>query len=303
MVKRLTSFLGLLAVFALGIYLAFKASRLFIYRAGFAGSYRYNLLFTHYGWLTPIAALLGVYVGAASKRKAAVLSEEKILRHDETAFLTHWGHALSTLLLLGTGVYLGFLFIPRLVGTPQAVGFLFNLHFVGVLVFLFSVSMHVTDILVGNKLKEHLPEVRDFKDAIAHYAAKFGIGQKPREGKFLASEKLSYPLWIASVGLVISSGFIKVAAHIWNLPAGIMGVTTLFHDMGAILVGLNLLVHIVMSSIMPWSWPLLRSMITGYAPAEYVKSNHAKWYEEITGIAAPDELARQSKEEGVRVNG
>lgn len=301
--KRHWSFIGLLAILAAGTYIAYEASQLYIYRAAFAGSYKYNLLFTNYAWLVPMAVFLGVFVGASSKEKKAELVDGKILRHDENAFMVHWSHALSTLALLGTGVYLGFLFIPRLVLTPQQAGFALNLHFVGVLIFLFSVTHHVTNVLVSGKLKEHMPEAGDMHDAIAHYAAKFGIGQKPREGKFLASERLSYPLWVVSVGLVILSGFIKVAAHVWNIPAGVMGATTFLHDVGALLVGLNLVAHIIMSSVMPWSWPLLRSMITGYVSADYAKHHHVKWYEEVTGTSVPDEPAKKSKQKGVKVNG
>lgn len=300
MLKRSVSTMGLVTAFAVGAYLAYEASRLYIYRAAFAGSYTYNLLFTSYGWLIPISIFVGIYASAAPKRRAVEITEgDKILRHDETAFLIHWSHATSTLLLLITGVYLGFLFIPRFVSAPEMVGFILNLHFVAVLIFMFSVSMHVTDVLMGGKLKEHMPGSHDFHDAIAHYAAKFGIGQKPREGKFLASERLSYPLWIVSVGVVLLSGLVKVAAHIWDLPSGVMGITTLLHDFGALLVGLNLVAHVVMSSVMPWSWPLLRSMFTGYVPAEYAKHHHVKWYEELTGLKVPDSSVQENKKESL----
>jgi len=287
-VKRSTSTIVLLAVFALGICLAYEASQLYLYRASFAGSYKYNLLFTEYGWLIPIAVFLGVFAGSAATRKPVEVLDGRVLRHDETAFLIHWGHALSCLVLLITGVYLGFLFIPRLVNTPQMVGFMLNLHFIGVLVFMFSVTMHVTDVLVSGKLKDHMPAAHDLGDAIAHYAAKLGLATPKKEGKYLASERLSYPLWVLSVGLIILTGIIKVAAHYWNLPETLMGVTTFLHDVAAILVLINLVAHIVLSSIVPWSWPLIKSMLIGYVPLEYVKHNHALWYEEITGETLPD---------------
>ncbi|MBO8126890.1 MAG: cytochrome b/b6 domain-containing protein [Firmicutes bacterium] len=279
--KRLVTALVLLAIFAEGTYLAYKAAQLYIYRAVFAGSYTYNLLFTSSSWLLPIAIFLGIYVGATVKRRESELTDGKVLRHDETAFLIHWSHALSTLVLIGTGIYLGFFFFPRLVHSPEQVGFVLNLHFVGVVVFLFSISLHLTDMYVTGKIKEHLPEPGDFQDAIAHYVSKLGIGRKPKEGKYLASEKLSYPMWIVSVGLVLITGFIKVAAHRWSIPGGVMGAVTWLHDLGALLVGINLVVHIIMSSVMPWSWPLLRSMLTGYVSEEYVRKHHAKWYEEL----------------------
>ncbi|MCK9526603.1 MAG: cytochrome b/b6 domain-containing protein [Limnochordia bacterium] len=297
MLKRSTSTIGILAVFALGAYLAWEASQLYLYRAVFAGSYKYNLLFTNYGWLIPIAVFLGIFVGAASIRKPAEIAGDKVLRHDETAFLIHWGHAVSCVVLLVTGVMLGFLFVPRLVGTPQMAGFMLNLHFVGVLVFMFSVSMHITDVYVGGKFKEHMPEAHDLEDAIAHYAAKLGLATPKKEGKFLASERLSYPMWIVSVGLVILTGVIKVSAHYWNLPGELMKVTTFLHDVAAILVLLNLMAHITMSTIVPWSWPLIKSMLFGWIPLDYVKHHHALWYEEITGeiLTEPEPVVKKKK--------
>lgn len=286
--KRFWTVVGLLAVFAAGSYIAYESSQLSVYRAAFAGSYKYNLFFQNYHWLIPLAVFLGIFAGASSNRKAPKLEHGKILRHDESVFLVHWAHALSTLLLIVTGVYLGFLFIPRLVASPEQAGFALNLHFVGVLVFVFSITHHLTDLFIYGKFKEHLPEPTDFQDAIAHYASKFGIGRQPREGKYLASEKLSYPMWVMTVGLILITGFIKVSAHVWNLPAGLMGVTTLLHDVVAMLIALNLTIHIIMSSVLPWSWPLLQSMITGYVSEEYAKHHHVKWYEEVTGTKVPD---------------
>ncbi len=281
--KRISSGLGLVVVFTLGFYLAYKASQLYQYQAVFAGSYTYQLLFTSFSWLIPVSILGGIFAGAASEREQSQIIDGQVLRHDGLAFLIHWSHAIATLLLVVTGVYLGFLFIPRLVFTPQSVGYMLNLHFVGVVVLLFSVSCHLTDLLLAGKLKEHWPEAGDFKAALAHYAAKVGIGTAPPEGKYLASEKLSYPLWVLSVGLVILTGLTKISAHVWNLPGGLMEVATLLHDIGALLVILNLAAHIFFSSLVPWSRPLLRSMLTGYVSEEYVRKNHPKWYAELSG--------------------
>lgn len=289
MPKRSTSFISLLIILAIGFVVAFEASQLVQYQKVFSGSYTYNLLFTSFNWLIPVAVFAGIFAGAASKHEESKLDNGKVLRHDGVAFLVHWAHASSTLLLLVTGVYLGFLFIPRLISGVQNVGFMLNLHFVGVVIFLFSITYHLTDLYISGTLAEHMPASGDLKAAFAHYAAKLGMGKAPKEGKYLASEKLSYPLWVVSVGLVILSGFVKVSAHVWNLPAGLMGVTTLLHDVGALLVAVNLAAHVFLSSIVPWSWPLLKSMITGYVSAEYAQKHHALWYAELSGEPVPQE--------------
>lgn len=281
MPKRSVSTLVLLATIAMGSYYAYEASQLYIYRAVFAGSYTYNLLFTSINWLIPLAAFFGIFIAATSQSQTPEMLQGKILRHNELAFLVHWAHALSTLMLLGTGIYLGFLFIPRSAMTTQMVGFALNLHFLGVVIFCFSISAHLADLYLTGKLREHWPQASDLRDAFLHYTSKIGLGKKPAEGKYLASEKLSYPLWVLSVGLILVTGLIKVAAHIWSLSGNLLGLVTLLHDVGALLVMVNLAIHVLLSSIVPWSWPLFKSMLTGYVSEEYVQKYHVKWYQEL----------------------
>ncbi|MDI6871115.1 MAG: cytochrome b/b6 domain-containing protein [Bacillota bacterium] len=282
MARRLSIVVVLAAVLGVGVYLAFALSQLYLFRPGFGGSYTYHLLFKSAPWAVLAAAALGVFFGASVEgRREPEIRHGKVLRHDEVAFLEHWSHAVSTLLLLGTGIYLGFLFFPRLVHTPQATGFVFNLHYVGVVVFLFSVFYHLTEAWLSGRIGEHLPEPGDFKAAIAHYAAKLSGRKEPPEGKYLASERLSYVGWIVGVGMMVVTGAIKVSAHVWSLPSAFMGGVTFLHDLFALLMLVMLLVHVVASSVVPWSWPLFRSMLTGYVPEEYVQKHHAKWYAEL----------------------
>ncbi len=42
-----------------------------------------------------------------------------------------------------------------------------------------------------------------------------------------------------------------------------------------------LLFHIVLAAVVPWAWPMLKSMITGYMRVELLKSHHKGWYEEL----------------------
>ena len=77
------------------------------------------------------------------------------------------------------------------------------------------------------------------------------------------------------------TGGIKMAAHTWFLPAGLMGVVTPLHDWFGFALVVLVAIHVLVGSLAPWAWPLLKSMITGYMSEEYVQKNHALWYRQI----------------------
>jgi formate dehydrogenase subunit gamma len=245
---------------------------------------------------------LGIYFGASlvRRRSEPEMQNGKILRHDEVAFFEHWMHALATLLLLVTGVHLGFLLVPRLVQRPESVGLMLNLHFVGVVMFLFGIAYYLTDDLLTGGIKEHWPEPGDFRAAVADYMAKFGGGRAPEEGKYLASEKLSYPLWVLVVGGVIVTGAVKVAAHVWSLPGALMGPVTFLHDLAAFGVMASLVIHIVAAAVLPWSWPLLGAMLTGYVSEDYARKNHSKWFREVKKRSTGTEATPGGKDPGTK---
>jgi formate dehydrogenase subunit gamma len=286
--RRLYAVLGLLIVGLGGAYVAFVASRL-VPADATGTSYTYNLLFTSAWWMIPIAALLGVFFGAYRERRRAnpEIKDGKILRHDEVMFLEHWSVALSTALLALTGILLGFFFIPRFVQDPETVGFMLNLHFVGVLVFTFGVCHYVTDLFLVGGFRELLPRASDLKESITQYTAKLGMAEPPRSGKYFATQKITYPVWAISVLVISLTGILKATAHAWNLPSGFMGVMTWFHDASAVVMIVLLVFHVVAGALVPWSWPLLRSMLTGYVSEEYARKNHPGWVEELVGDEAP----------------
>jgi formate dehydrogenase subunit gamma len=269
--KRIVSLIVLLLALAGGGYFAYSVSQS-----------AYNaLLFNSAAWAIPIAVLLGIFTGASVRREKSRIVDGKVLRHGWSSPFYHWSFAISGVALIITGIYAGFLFIPRIANDPQEINLIYNIHFVGVLFFLFGMSAHITDGYVTGKIKEHLPETRDFNDAVFHYASKVGLSAHPKEGKYLASERLSYVMWLVFIGLIIITGFFKAAAHIWNISAGVMGTATFIHDVSALAMAALLIVHVILGALVPWSWQLLRSMITGYVTEDYVKKHHPAWQEEL----------------------
>ena len=66
-----------------------------------------------------------------------------------------------------------------------------------------------------------------------------------------------------------------------------MGVMTWTHDLTALLMTLLLIFHVLAGAVVPWSWPLLRSMLTGYVSEDYARKNHPGWVDEMVGDKAP----------------
>jgi len=282
MLARLFITIGIFIGLIFGVYWAYDASRLYVFQSGFTGSYTYNLLFESATWVIPVSILLGILIGAFAKGKQdSYIEDGKVLRHDETMFFQHWSHAIATLLLIGTGICLGLLFLPRFLTNSQDIGFVINLHFIGASLFLFTVFFHVTKNILTGEIEENMPKAHDIPEAIAHYKAMLGFGKQPDEGKYLASERLSYPAWGVIVAGIILSGLIKVSAYIWDMPEGLMALGTLIHGLCTFGIMGLLIVHVIAGALIPPSWPLIKSMITGYVTEDYVKVHHVKWYKQI----------------------
>lgn len=305
MIARLFIVLAIGLGLALGVNWAYGASRLFMMQATSAGSYSYDLLFSSATWLIPVSIFAGIFVASlvGEKREAYIDENNKVLRHDETMFFQHWSHAIATLILLGSGITLGFLIFPRLISSVENVGFVLNLHFIAANLFLFTVFFHVTRNILTGEIKDNMPAKGDISDGIGHYMAMFGLKDPPEEGKYLASERLSYPMWGVFVGAIILSGLTKVAAYAWSLPEGLMLTMKWVHGISTVGMLLLLVVHIFLSAIIPPSWPMIRSMITGYMSASHIEKHHVKWYKEIKDNKAPEpnqeEVAREIKEQTI----
>lgn len=274
---------GLWIVLAIvGGYIAFQASRLFLFRQWSAGSYTNDLLFSSAAWAVPAAAAIGVIVGAIrAPSSAPVVVGARIRRHDAGTFFDHWSVTLSSLLLIVTGILLGNLFNRRVFEGVEPVGLSMNLHFFGALLFVFVAFQHPTYYLVRAARRDILPAPADIPKAVAHYAATLARRSAPREGKYMASAKLAYLAWgVVIAGLTIT-GTVKVAAHVWkDIAPSVMQAMTWLHDVFGLLAVALLVVHLAVV-FLPSSWPLLRSMFTGFVPAEYVREHHADWHDEL----------------------
>lgn len=232
-------------------------------------------------WLAPFA---GILAAGVTKRRDPRIEGERVLRHDTAAIIEHWTHGISTAVLLASGIALGVLFLPALVGSGRPLWVAMNIHFVAVVVFLFGTFYYgANTALALNRLKEHLP-TRDALDYTKrHYGLLLGFKKftMPPERKYFESEKMAYLMAAATTITIIVTGFVKVAAHSINLPAGLMSIITPAHDVATLLMLAFILPHIFFAAVLPSSWPILRSMFTGHVSLDYAKHEHAGWLAEL----------------------
>ncbi len=245
-----------------------------------------QLLFDTSTWLVWLAPFLGVLAAGLTKRTDPVIEGDKVLRHDLAARVEHWTHGIGTAALLVTGVMLGTIFTPTLVGRADPVWTTMDWHFIAVIVFLFGTFYWATNTLMAPaRFKEHLPTSHAIEYTKRHYGLLLGSKKytMPPEAKYFESEKMAFLLALGATALIILTGLVKVAAHAIDVPAGLMGVMTPLHDIAAVAMLLFFLAHVFFAAILPMGWPMLRSMFTGYVSLEHAEAEHAGWLEDLKG--------------------
>jgi len=249
-----------------------------------------EFLFDSATWLVWLAPLAGILAAGFTKRRDPVVEGDRVLRHDNAAIIEHWTHGIGTAVLLVSGIALGFWFLPALVGSGEPVWTMMDVHFGAVVVFLFGTFYYGANTLLAKKrMKEHLPTKNAVDFTKRHYGLLLGFKKftMPPERKYFESEKMAYILALASTVAIILTGLVKVAAHALDVPAGIMAFVTPAHDIATVAMLAFFLAHIFFAAVLPMSWPVLRSMFTGYVDLDYAKHEHAGWLAEL-GFEEPE---------------
>jgi formate dehydrogenase subunit gamma len=245
------------------------------------------LLFNSGGWVVWLAPFAGVFAASLTRRVDPRVEGDMVLRHDGAAILAHWTHGIGTAVLLVSGISLGFLFVPRMLVGFRTAGFVTNLHFAAVVFFLFGTFYWVANtVLATARFGEHLPTRNAISYTIRHYGLLLGFKKftMPPEEKYFESERMAFLLALLATGLIIVTGFIKVAAHAWAVPGVIVHAATLTHDVATLLMLAFFVAHIFFAAVLPMSWPVLRSMFTGRVSLEHAKAEHAGWLSRISAL-------------------
>lgn len=244
------------------------------------------LLFNQFSWLIAFAPFVGLFLAALVKRTDPKIVGDKVYRHDPPARISHWTHAIGTLVCLVSGIIMGLRFTPAFVTDgPDAVLWM-NVHFVACVVFLFGTFFYTGNTIISKwRFKEHLPTRNALKITINHYGSKLGIKKftMPEEDKYFESEKIAYVMALLCSALLIISGLIKALAHVvFTLPEAFMNVMTWTHDIAAVLMALFFAAHVFFAAIIPLAWKTFPSMITGWMPREEAEHEHIGWVARLT---------------------
>ncbi|SDI80523.1 formate dehydrogenase subunit gamma [Ferrimonas sediminum] len=278
------NFLGWLLGFGIALLLCAIAIVVSSYRGEqgsnailFFDSLSYFLLFVTAG---------GVFCSAKLRRTGDRLEQDRVLRHDGVARLTHWTSAFGCVLLLVTGVVLGFLWFPRLVTSAGATALMFNLHFIGALYFLFGCSLWACNQLVDtHRLRSHLPDESlwiEVKKSFLHYTHMLGLTPNHIPApKYHHSGRLAGLVIIVTSLVVIVSGFGKLVARGVDLDPVIIEMISFGHGWAALVMLLLIPVHALLGGVAPWAWNTLVGMVTGYVSRDYARQHHSLWFREL----------------------
>ncbi len=244
---------------------------------------RVQHLFDRMGWLIPVVGFLGLLLGAYQERVDPSIDGTRILRHDGAARLSHWTHALGCILLLVSGLGIGFFFFSRKVTDPFAAGRMMDLHFLGAMLFVFGGCYWLANTIISPwRLREHLPDRGSLREGILHYGHIFGLsGITVRPTKYSGSERLALVPLVLFAGLLTLTGLIKLSARVFDLAGGLVAAMTWLHDIAALVMLVLFVFHVVLAAVVPWSWPLLASMFSGWVSLDFAKEHHGGWYDEL----------------------
>lgn len=214
-------------------------------------------------------------------------SPDRILRQSFENRLTHWLVAVSTFVLIFTGLGQMPMYarygIASLPGMGWAADYHLTLllHYAAGAVLVFAVVFHVLGAIVTSRY-DIMPRKGDVRESAQIIAAMFGRGEEPPSHKYLAEQRLAYAFIGANVLLVVISGIIKVVKNLPGIDMNPMFlfVTTAVHNAAAVFIILGIVGHLA-AFLIKANRALLPAMIDGTVDRDYAEHRHPLWYREL----------------------
>ena len=240
-------------------------------------------------WGLVAAVVVGVVLGVARGllKKKNEIQGELVTRHGMGSFISHWGTAFGIFAAIYSGVVLGFFimngkslwFLPVFAKTLEQAIPALNMHYFSVVMILFSSFFFVADYVATRDWTLMIPNLDDI---IKGFIGKYFLRRKwEKEEKYLSSQKSAAMPYMA-IGLVILlSGAVKVAAHVWAISANVWGWATVIHDVFMVFIILYTLIHVGIVVALG-DWPAFRSWFTGSMSTKFVEHHHPVWFEDLT---------------------
>ncbi|MBW2121968.1 MAG: cytochrome c3 family protein, partial [Deltaproteobacteria bacterium] len=152
-----------------------------------------------------------------------------------------------------------------------------------------------------DQLKHLVPRPQDAKDMIDLLKYDLGLAKKaPKFGRYSYIEKIEYFGAIWGTAVMTVTGFILWYDEFFSLllPSWGVNVSRVIHYYEAILASMTILVwHLYSVMFDPDVYPMNWSKITGHIPEDQMRHHHQLEWEEIEGVAQPNENPASPEEE------
>jgi len=140
-----------------------------------------------------------------------------------------------------------------------------------------------------------VPQPHDVRDFVQQFRWFFGLGAKPRFGRFSYMEKFDYMAVFWGVFIIGGSGMLLWFPEFFArwLPGWAFNVATIVHGEEALLATTFIFtIHFFNVHLRPDKFPLDAVMFTGRATLEYMQEEHPTLAENLAGIEGQPESPR-----------
>lgn len=213
--------------------------------------------------------------------------ENKVQRHGFSVRFVHWTVALSTLLLIFSGLgqmpmYRRYM-VYKIPGLWWSAEFNVTLmmHYIAATVLIFAVVYHLVFHILRREF-DIVPKRGDVKASLQIVKALFFKGQEPPSDKYLAEQRLAYAYMGFSFAVIIATGVIKVLKNLPGIPWSgnfIIWVNN-FHTLATFMLIFGIVMHLG-AFLFKSNRAMITGIFTGKLDLDYVRHRHSIWYERL----------------------
>jgi formate dehydrogenase subunit gamma len=189
---------------------------------------------------------------------------------------------IPTFIITGLPIFdrglFGWMIIP-----PITIDLFRDIHRIAAGLYAAVAIFHVFYHTIGLRSTRMGVSFKDIKDSIGIIKYYMGLSKElPKIGFHNPTEKILV-YWGMAVWFMLFMGISGIILMFpWYFPAWIHEWALVIHDIFFLLITFVLLFHFYMSTLYKEHRPLLDGMFTdGMIPAEYAKTHHPLWYEEV----------------------
>lgn len=210
---------------------------------------------------------------------------ERVERFNFVSRLTHWGHTVTFLLCLFTGLVLfldGVDWLAAVFGGYRGAGLVHRISAVFMTLFIIIFVIFNFKVLI-NWIKDILRFGKNDIIFVMKFPLEFlGFHVKmPPQTKFNGGEKGNSMLTPTCVILLVISGYIMWFPSVF--APGLVRLAYPIHDIAMVLSTFMVCMHGYLGSFHPGSGESFWGMWKGTVRADWAKHHHAIWYEETYG--------------------